>query len=97
MTQYEQLAEHLAQRSVDICTDNNCTEDHHNCDSYAYLSITVANTIIGTMIDVMLLDICLPDYFQGSSNQYIMLPLPWQGTAKDLKNDIEKEVNNQLF
>ena len=92
MTHYEELAKHLSVMSKEICTDNDCTDDEHNCDSYAYMTISEMEGIDGKKyIDVMLLDICLSDYFRGCSSEYIAFPLPWEGDARQLKEDIEQE------
>jgi hypothetical protein len=74
------LAQYLKKRSVEICKDNNCTEDNHNCESYAYINA-----------DKQLLDICGSDYFQGSSKPHAAIPLPWTGTQAEL----EREVDDQ--
>lgn len=31
------LAKHLVRRSKEICRDNGCEGDEHNCESYAYI------------------------------------------------------------
>ena len=92
MTHYQNLAEHLTKRSNEICTDNECTEDDHNCRSFAYIQVMEMRGVDGkTYIDAMLLDICMSDYFQGCMVEYIALPMPWSGSASDLKADIEQE------
>jgi len=92
MTHYEELAKHLTERSEEICADNECTEDEHNCDSYAYMQVTSRGCIDGKeRIDAMLLTVCCSDYFQGSAKEYIALPLPFTGDAKALKAAVEEE------
>lgn len=76
-----QLAQYLKHRSNEICQGNGCTETDHYCDSYAYINS-----------DMQLMDICLPDYFQGSSKPYAAIPLPWNGTEEEL----EEAVNEQI-
>ena len=75
------ITKYLKQQSEDICKMNECTEDNHNCESYAYFDRS------GN-----LLDICCPDYFQGSSGQVVAIPLPFIGTLKDLKSDIQFDL-----
>jgi hypothetical protein len=75
------LAHYLAQQSKDICAMNDCTEDEHHCESYAYITK-----------DGNLLDICASDYFQGSSEPFAAIPLPWTGTQEELDNDIAEQT-----
>lgn len=75
------LAQYLKQRSKEICADNECTEDEHNCESYAYITK-----------DGDLLDICIPDYFQGSSKPYAAIPLPWSGTQEELDDEVVQQM-----
>jgi hypothetical protein len=74
------LATYLKKRSKEICKDNECTEDNHNCESYAYID-QHGN----------LLDICISDYFQGHAGPYAAVMLPWSGSQMSL----DKEVKNQ--
>jgi len=67
---FKELSEYLAIRSIEICRDNDCYDqdddfDEHKWDSYTYI------TIWGE-----LLDICISDYFQGSSQKHVAYPLP---------------------
>ena len=75
------LAQYLKERSKEICADNECTEDEHNCGSYAYITK-----------DGDLLDICIPDYFQGSGEPYAAIPLPWDGTQEELDDEVEEQT-----
>ena len=75
------LAQYLKQRSKEICADNECTEDEHNCGSYAYITK-----------DGDLLDICIPDYFQGSSEPYAAIPLPWDGAQEELDDEVAEQT-----
>lgn len=74
------LAKHLAECSAKICRDNDCNEDRHNCESYAYISADG------------LLDLCGADYFQGSSKPYAAISLPWLGTGEELKKEVLEEI-----
>jgi hypothetical protein len=98
------LSQYLAKRSKEICLDNECTEDKHNCESYAYILVDfdtknsdgITNDTIEQMVSLRLVDICSSDFFQGvSGDQQDFLsavPLPFNGTEKELKqfcmNDI---------
>lgn len=73
----ESLSDYLAARSAEICRDNHCTEDNHNCESYAYINA-----------DCQLMDVCIPDYFQGSSKPHAAIPLPWTGTQSELEAEV---------
>ena len=74
------LAQYLKLRSKEICKDNECTEDEHNCESYAYIDK-----------NGNLLDICYPDYFQGSSKPYAAIMLPWNGSQKELMEQVKED------
>lgn len=76
----ENLAQYLKRRSREICKDNQCTRDNHNCESYAYINS-----------EMQLLDICISDYFQGSSKPYAAIPLPWTGGMKELRKEVEDQ------
>lgn len=73
-------AKYLRERSKEICQLNNCTEDEHFCECYAYISH-----------DGNILDICSSDYFQGSSEPYAAISLPWDGNEKQLKEEIKEQ------
>jgi hypothetical protein len=75
------LAQYLRKRSKEICRDNACTEDQHNCESYAYVNK-----------DGQLLDICMSDYFQGSSEPVAAISLPWTGTQAELEEEIAEQT-----
>lgn len=77
------LAQYLTQRSREICADNDCMEDEHHCESYAY--ITKGGT---------LLDICACDYFQGASAPIAAIPLPWNGTQDALEGEIANQTED---
>ncbi len=76
----DELNLYLQKESKNICSMNECTENEHNCESYAYINSNMS-----------LLDICIPDYFQGSNKPYAAIPLPWFGTDIEL----EEEINEQ--
>ena len=71
------LAQYLRMRSCEICCDNGCKGDEHNCESYAYITASM-----------QLLDICQSDYFQGSSKPVAAIPLPWTGGMRELKQAV---------
>ena len=80
------LAAYLRNRSIEICLDNDCCVagagiDVHYCDSYAYITA-----------QGVLLDICQPDYFVGSSHPVAAISLPWEGSSVELVD----EVNDQI-
>jgi hypothetical protein len=75
------LSKYLKQRSKEICRDNKCTEDQHNCESYAYITH-----------DGKLMDICASDYWIGSSRPHAAIPLPWTGNQKELEKEIKNSV-----
>lgn len=81
------LAEYLEERSQEICRESDCDleNDEHRCGSYAYING-----------DLQLLDICLPDYFQGTSESYAAIPLPFYGTDADLAREVQDDFDNQL-
>jgi len=74
------LSMYLRKRSKEICKDNKCTDLDHFCESYAYINK-----------DCELLDICISDYFQGSSNPVAAVSLPWTGNQKELKEEIDEQ------
>lgn len=84
MKNAKNLSQYLKQRSKEICADNECTEDQHNCESYAYVNASV-----------QLLDICTSDYFQGSSRPYAAIPLPWTGTMAALRAEVKSQCDEQ--
>ena len=78
MTTY---AQYLRKRSAEICQDNSCKEDDHNCESYAYFNEAG-----------QLLDICASDFFQGHSGPVAAISLPWDGTQDELDKEIEEQI-----
>ena len=77
-----ELAKHLEQRSREICQHNSCTDEEHQCGSYAYINA-----------DFQLLNICLPDYFQGSRQPHAAIPLPWTGTQEELEQAVQDDLD----
>ena len=75
------LAHYLITRSQEICLDNGCTEEEHQCASSAYIDQ-----------DMQLLDICGSDYFQGTSAPYAAIPLPWLGTQTELRRAVGEQI-----
>lgn len=78
--EWNKLSTYLKRRSKVICQDNGCDEDEHHCESFAYIRE-----------DGALLDICCSDYFQGCSKPYGAISLPWSGTGKELKSEVESD------
>jgi hypothetical protein len=77
---WTELANHLKKKSKEICKINECKCDNHYCESYAYIRG-----------DAVLLDVCAPDFFQGSSKPYAAIPLPWHGCGRELKHEVEND------
>lgn len=80
-TNWNALAELLAVKSKGICADNECTEDDHNCESYAYVRH-----------DGKLLDVCASDYFQGDSAPHAAVGLPWSGSGAELWDEVGEQT-----
>lgn len=78
--EWQHLARYLTEQSQEICALNRCTEDEHQCASYAYIQD-----------DGSLLDICIADYFQGCRTPHAAIALPWYGTGKELQIMVEDE------
>ena len=77
----QNLAQYLKQRSREICKDNGCKRGQdHKCESYAYITK-----------DMKLLDICYPDYFQGTSSPHAAVCLPWSGGMRELKAEVAEQ------
>lgn len=76
------LAKYLRERSREICKDNGCRGDNHNCESYAYITE-----------DLDLLDICCPGYLQGSSKPHAAVMLPFRGCGRDLIEEVERDLD----
>jgi len=88
MEMWAELAEHLARRSKEICEDNDCTEDEHNCESYAYISQ-----------DGNLWDICVSDYWRGWGSdddarygKLAAILLPWDGSGAELRDAVDEDT-----
>ena len=73
------MAKYLAECSLEICADNDCTEDNHNCESYVYMDLEDGIWVIH--------DICCPDYAPRS--YAVALSLPFEGNGADLMEAIE--------
>jgi hypothetical protein len=76
-TKYAELSKYLARWSLKICAENGCTDERHNCESYAYIRH-----------DGRLLDVCASDYFQGCHEPHAAVSLPWDGTAEELRDEV---------
>lgn len=81
---YQNIINFLKEQSAKICSDNECTEDNHNCESYAYFDYYKADD------KFELVGICLPDYCQRIYDSCI--PLPFDGSIEDLVNELENNL-----
>ena len=84
---WQELAEWLADKSADICQDNGCEEDEHNCESYAYISQ-----------DAKCHDVCLSDYWRGWGSddeerhgRLAAVLLPFHGSGLDLREMVDED------
>ena len=78
------LSAYLKQRGRNICKDNGCTKEEHQCESYAYITS-----------DLLIIDICMSDYFMGSSKPCAVIPLPWNGTQEQLTEEVHSQIYEQ--
>lgn len=85
---WQNLAKELNTESARICMDNECTEEEHNCESYAYIAA-----------DGTLSSICYPDYWQGwgsgdeeQHGTIAAIPLPFYGSGPELKEQVNQEL-----
>lgn len=78
---WSELASYITRRSKEICADNGCTEEKHECESYAYVTE-----------DGRLIDICSPDFFQGAASRYVDISLPWSGTGDELEKGVAEMI-----
>ena len=85
MSNLKDILCYIRERQIQICIDNSCKDDVHNCESYAYISE-----------NYQLLDICLPDYFQGSNKPYaaISLPVSDELSVDEFKVNIDEQLSN---
>jgi hypothetical protein len=81
LADWNKLSAYLRRRSREICKDNNCTRDGHNCESYAYIRV-----------DGTLIDICISDYFCGGYGPYAAIPMPWIGTGRELRDAVSDDA-----
>lgn len=77
--------QYLKDCGKDICEANECTEDEHNCESYAYFDS-----------NFNLLDVCTSDYFQGCSglSAAISISREFNMTVDELVEEIEEQTYN---
>ena len=80
---YKDMARYLTKLSKDICQNNECTNDQHNCESYAYFTACKDG-------DYILETVCLSDYCQRRYD--IALPLPFEGGSQELLSALEYEL-----
>ncbi len=88
---WDELSTYLIKQSKEICELNQCTEDNHRCESYAYITR-----------DSSLIDICSSDYFTGWGSRDIELhgdiaavPLPWSGTGQELWDEVDSQTESE--
>ena len=86
---YQEIADHLENRSEDICKLNGCTEDNHQCECYAYFNYDRDSR------EYSLADICAPDYAQKCYAAYIILP--FSGNAHDLHRQLEETLLEEYW
>ena len=87
----DELAAYLTERSAEICADNQCTDDEHNCESFAYISHKCG--------EYCLHDICYPDFWHGWGShdealygELAALPMPFDGDGVFLERAIMLEL-----
>ena len=76
---YDDLAAHLTKTSGEICAENECDGENHNCETFAYFDKTGDLWTLET--------VCLPDYCQRSYDSCV--PLPFDGDGTTLLEEIE--------
>ena len=82
-----ELAAYLTERSKEICELNDCTEDDHNCESYAYFDVEFRGD---TLTVCNLVGICSSDYLQRSV--ICAISLPFTGKGIDLEAAIQQDA-----
>lgn len=84
LMQWDILNSHLIKTSERICNDNDCTEEGHNCGSFAYFRRDENG-------EPCLIDISVPDYITDS-NGPVALPLPRDKDSNglELKDELTK-------
>ncbi|WP_075323714.1 hypothetical protein [Acidithiobacillus albertensis] len=53
--------------------------------------------IMNMVNDLVIIDVCLPDYFQGSSDPFLAIPLSPNMTQEDLKTAVRNAVQDDAF
>ena len=76
---------YLNKTSREVCEMNECTEDNHNCEGYAYIKEHADGT-------PFCLDVCQSDYFQGDPDPVAAIPLPFWGDWKDLREEVLEQT-----
>lgn len=79
----EKLAEKLAEYSRECCEANKCTDETHNCESYAYIRE-----------DGQLLDVCMADYFAGCPRPHAAVSLPWKEDGIELAKEVDAQCED---
>jgi len=80
----DEVAAYLTERSKEICTDNECTEEEHHCESYAYFNVKWHSSE-DKVTDFKLVTVCCPDYLDRTVD--IGLPLPFEGDGAALEKE----------
>jgi hypothetical protein len=83
------IADYLKQESIEICALNECTEDDHHCESYAYFDYDKKTK------EYALSDICAPDYATRCYASYICLP--FDGDGGDLLDELENNLLEEYW
>lgn len=82
---YNPLHQHLVSVSKGICEDNECTEDQHNCESYAYFNHDKETGFFD------LATVCCSDYAQKSYDSYVSMPV-----SDDIQAMLDELDNNLI-
>ena len=80
---YEMTIKGLIATSKNICRDNLCTEDNHNCESIAYFDWDEDEQMYH------IIDVCQPCYRTKIDDSYILLPIEEGYTVEELIRDLE--------
>ena len=75
------ICSYLTEESLAICCANECTEGHHTCEAYAYITA-----------DMDVLDVCPGGCFRGSPKPYAAVRLPWHGSQDELAREVIRQL-----
>ena len=76
----------LMEQSEEICSMNECTEDQHNCESYAYFNHDEETG------QFELADVCGSDYAQKCYDSFVCLPI-----TEDQQQFIDELESNLIY